>query len=310
MKRAKNKPLKALLLVVATAIAALATPASVAFANDIEYVVNNAPVTTYDIQRRMAFMRLQRRSASHKAAADEMINQTLRLQEMARLNIDVPESAVDDAYANFAGKNNISTSQLNQALAQAGVTTQHFKTFVRSQIGWSRVLQARFQANDKENEQDAVQRMLKQGGKKPSATEYMLQQVIFVIPNGEKGQILGRRQREARAMRDRFQNCDNTRQFAKGLIDVTVRDLGRVLEPALPSDWKGDITKLSPGQATPIRTTDRGVEFIGVCSSREVSDDRVATMVFESQKSDNEVAGKMTEKYMKELRDKAAIVER
>lgn len=311
MKRARHTPLRAaLILFLTVTMGAVAAPVSGAFANDIEYVVNNAPITSYDIERRMAFMRLQRRSASHKAAADEMIEQTLRLQEMARLNIDVPGAQVDDAYANFASNNKISTSQLDQALAQAGVTKDHFKTFIRSQIGWSKALQARFQSNNRSSEQDAVQRMLQQGGKKPSATEYLLQQVIFVIPQGKKSAILGKRRQEARAMRARFQNCANTREFAKGLLDVTVRDLGRVLAPALPPKWKDDITKLKPGQATPIRDTERGVEFIGVCSAREVSDDRVAAMVFDSEKSNDEAASEMTEKYMKELREKSTIIKR
>lgn len=300
----------ALMMLAAMVAGTLALSARQAYATDIEYVVNNVPITSYDIARRMAFMRLQRRSTSHEAAAQEMIDQTLRLQEMARLNIEVSDDEVDKAYANFARSNNISAARLDQALAQSGVTTKHFKTFIRSQIGWSRVLQARFKSQEQMSEQEAVQKMLSQGGKKPSATEYMLQQVIFVIPEGKKGRLLAKRQREARAMRDRFQNCSNTREFAKGLLDVTVRDLGRVLEPALPPDWKDQIVKLSPGQTTPIRTTNRGVEFIGVCSAREVSDDRVATMVFESERSNDKVAKELTDKYMKELRDKAAIIKR
>src|SRR5690606_38648170 len=88
------------------------------------------------------------------------------------------------------------------------------------------------------SEQDAVQRMLQDGGDKPSATEYMLQQVIFVIPAAERGSKLGTRKREAEAMRQRFNGCATTKEFAKGLIDVTVRDLGRVLEPELPPDWE------------------------------------------------------------------------
>ena len=54
----------------------------------------------------------------------------------------------------------------------------------------------------------------------------MLQQVIFVVPAEERGNI-GKRKREAEAMRARFTGCERTREFAKGLIDVTVRDLGR-----------------------------------------------------------------------------------
>ena len=52
-------------------------------------------------------------------------------------------------------------------------------------------------------EQDAVQRMLQQGGEKPTATEYMLQQVIFVVPASERKASLAKRKREAEAMRAR-----------------------------------------------------------------------------------------------------------
>ena len=76
-------------------------------------------------------------------------------------------------------------------------------------------------------------------------------------------------------------------QFAKGLIDVTVRDLGRKLAPELPPDWAEQIKKTKVGGATPVRETARGVEFIGVCSAREVSDDRVAKMVFQTEGTDS-----------------------
>ena len=42
-------------------------------------------------------------------------------------------------------------------------------------------------------------------------------------------------------MRARFAGCQSTREFAKGLIDVTVRDLGRKLAPELPPDWAEQI---------------------------------------------------------------------
>ena len=159
------------------------------------------------------------------------------------------------------------------------------------------------------SEQDAVKRMLGQGGTKPTATEYMLQQVIFVVPQGERNKI-GQRKREAEAMRQRFQSCATTREFAKGLIDVTVRDLGRILAPELPPEWAPSIKETKPGAATPARETDKGVEFIGVCSAREVSDDRVAQMVFSTEGGDDARAGELSKKYLAELREHAKIQER
>lgn len=295
---------------VALFVAAGALPGaglSSAIASEIKVVVNNIPVTSYDIQRRAAFLRLQRQSPAR--AKEDMIDQALRRLEMQRLNIRVPDQAVEDAYKRFASQNKLSPSQLDQILAQTGVTKQHFQEFIRTQMGWSQALQARFRAEGRMSEQDVVRRMLQQGGEKPSATEYMLQQVIFVVPQSERGKMAARK-REAEAMRQRFSGCERTRDFVKGLIDVTVRDLGRVLQPELPPDWKEHIEAIGPGEATIVRQTERGYEFIGICSAREVSDDRVAQMVFQAEGQPDEKADEFSKKYLAELREKARIVER
>ena len=112
-------------------------------------------------------------------------------------------------------------------------------------------------------------------------------------------------------MRPRFTGCETTREFAKGLIDVTVRDLARVLAPQLPPEWAEQIKNTKPGSATAVRETERGIEFIGICSSREVSDDRVAQMVFsERRQGDDKKADELSKKYVDELQEKGRIVER
>ena len=300
----------AVLMSVPAVPAIFAVPAS---ASEIKYIVNDVPVTSYDIQRRAAFLRLQRRSGNlNSMAAEQMVEQTLRIAEIKRLNIRITDQAVDDAYARFAKSNKMSAQQLDGIMAQSGVTKAHFKEYIRTQMGWSQALSARHRADQGGSQQKAVRDMLMKGGEKPSATEYMLQQVIFVVPKAERSAILGKRKREAEAMRGRFNGCDSTRQFAKGLIDVTVRDLGRVLAPELPSEWADQIKSTKPGGATSVRETDRGVEFIGICSAREVSDDRVAQLMLRSESSSDgdKAAEELDKKYMAELREQARIVKR
>jgi peptidyl-prolyl cis-trans isomerase SurA len=306
-------------LVVALGLAAgVAIPAAAIFsvtnaasASELKYVVNGVPVTSYDIARREALLRLQRKSGNiRQKATDEMIDQALRNSELKRLRIEVSDQEVDAAFERFSKANKLSAAQMSNILSQAGVTAAHFKDFIRSQIGWSRALRAKYQTSGRVSEQEAVQRMLENGGEKPTATEYMLQQVIFVVPEKERGSQMAKREREANALRSRFRGCDTTREFAKGLLDVTVRDLGRVLEPELPPDWAKQIKTTKPGNATSIRKTQRGVEFIGVCSAREVSDDRVAQMVFNNEEKPDKGAEELSDEYMKELREKAQISKR
>ncbi|MDI6026397.1 peptidylprolyl isomerase [Corticibacterium sp. UT-5YL-CI-8] len=301
-----------LALLVATVSLPVIMAPQPAVASEIKYIVNDVPITSYDIQRRAAFLKLQKRKGN---AGEDMIEQTIKLAEMKRLNVRITDQQVADAYARFAASNKLKPAQMDQILAQAGVTSSHFKEFIRTQMGWNQALSRRFrsEAGGGMTEQDVVRKMLENGGNKPTATEYMLQQVIFVVPAAQRGAILAKRKREAEAMRGRFNGCESTRQFAQGLIDVTVRDLGRVIAPQLPPEWADQIKKTKTGGATTVRETDRGVEFIGICSAREVSDDKVAQLVFQNEGTGaggDKQAEELSKKYLAELRTKARVVQR
>lgn len=308
--------IKAALILMATA---LAVPAPMSFggafsiyaqASDIKITVNKVPITSLDISHRVAFLKLQRKKGNLNAlATDELIDEVLKRSEMRRVGITIPDKAVNDAFANFAKNNKLKPAQLEDILNKSGVTSKHFKDYIRIQMGWGQAVGARFRATGPMSEQDAVRKMLEKGGTKPSATEYLLQQVIFVVPAAKRGQIMGQRKKEATAMRARFTGCETTRQFATGLKDVTVRELGRFLAPELPPEWADMIKKTQAGGATGIRETEKGVEFIGVCRAKEVSDDKAAALSLRA--GGNDKAGEaLDKKYLQELRDKANIVRR
>ena len=107
-------------------------------------------------------------------------------------------------------------------------------------------------------------------------------------------------------------NCGNTRDQIKGLRDVSIRELGRILEPELPPVWKDEVINTKAGTMTRAKETEKGVELLAVCSVRNVSDDRAAEIVtkskeFSSLSSKGDAAG---EKFLTEIRSKATIVYR
>ena len=69
------------------------------------------------------------------------------------------------------------------------------------------------------------------------------------------------------------------------------------------------IKSAKTGGATTVRETDKGVEFIGICRAREVSDDRVAQMIFSQEgQASNQDSDGASKSYTDELRAKAKIV--
>ena len=279
-------------------------------ASDIRLTVNGQAITSFDIQKRTAFLKIQGIKGGEKVATDEMVDQAIKMQAGAQAGIRVNQAEVDAAFARFASSNKMNPKQMGDVLNQVGVTPKHFKDYIRAQMVWGQVqqLQQRATGGGAVSMQDIVAKMLQSGGTKPTSTEYILQQVIFVVPAAERGKKLGQRKKEAESMRARFQSCDSTFDFAKGLIDVTVRDLGRILEAELPGDWKDQIIATKAGGATPVRTTDRGAEFIAVCRSRAVSDDKVAELQFRIDAVKG--GSKEEDAALDALRKKAQIVKR
>ncbi|MBC8717758.1 MULTISPECIES: peptidylprolyl isomerase [Brucella/Ochrobactrum group] len=298
-------------------VASLSPALAASNSAEAKIIVSGNAITNGDIQRRANFLKLQRKGGNlNQTARQELTDEMLKRIEMKTRGINISDKEVDEAYAGFATRNNMSVAQLNQIMNQAGITPDHFKKYIMVQMGWGRLVSARFRATGMVSEQDAVQRMLKDGGKKPVATEYQLQQVIFVVPNAKRSPaLLAKRRQEANALRGRIQSCDTTRQLTKGMIDVTVRDLGRIIEQQLPGEWAKDVKSTSVNRATAPRDTEKGVEILTVCGTRKVSDDRVAQLVFSMEGADSPAgqekkADELNKKYLGELREKATIVNR
>lgn len=290
-------------------LAPVAMP-TVASAAQVRTVVNGEPITNTDIQRRAAFIRLQQRRGNvQQMAHDEMVEQALRKQEMKRLRIEISEKQAEDAFTNFARSNGMSSAQMASILGEAGVTKSHFVEYIKVQMGWGQAIGRRQRGLGDNTISDAVRQIFKQGGAKATATEYVLEQVIFVVPERDRRALLAKRKREAQQLRSRYTGCQTSRELVRGMIDVTVRPLGRVLEPELPPEWSKTVKATSAGGATAVQETPRGVEFLGVCSTRVVNDDRVTELqVMQEQMQSGNAAEELNKKYIAELRAKARIV--
>ncbi|WP_317993051.1 peptidylprolyl isomerase [Bartonella gliris] len=278
----------------------------------IVVTVNGNPITNYDIQRRIAFLKLQQKQGNLFAQAkNELINEVLKNTEVKRRNIEVSDNEVESAFENFATQNNMTIDQLNHILMQNDITVQHFKDYIRGQIGWGRLVNARYQAETGMiTEQEAVRRILKNGGVKPSTNEYTLQRIIFVIPAHRRSEIFERRQREANNFRAHFRGCANAQKQARGILDVTISNLGKFLEPQLPREWEQAIRATPVGKMTKLQETSHGIEALAVCKITRVSDDYVARLIFSIQDNKQKSPQKLeslSKKYLEELRRVARI---
>ncbi|UVD58008.1 peptidylprolyl isomerase [Rhizobium sp. Pop5] len=284
--------------------------------SEVKAVVNGTAITSGDVAKRQAFLRLQHTKADAKAAEEQLIDEALKRQEIARVRMSVSQQDVDASFARFSNGNKLSVEQMSQILDRAGVGVDHFKAFIAVQMSWPRLVNARYGSASHMSNYDLVSRMMQNNKEKPVTTEYMLQQIIFVVPEAKRAAITGKRKSEAEASRSKFPGCDQAKVFAATMRDVSVRDLGRMLAPEIPADWK-PLVEQAKGTTTGTRVTEKGVEYLAICSQRQVSDDQAAEMVFRQEDLDKSKADKSgppenenSKKYLDELRKKAQIAYR
>ena len=153
---------------------------------------------------------------------------------------------------------------------------------------------------------DITEALFAESSDSTKTTEFVLQQVIFVVPAGSSGGFANQRRREAEAFRSRFPGCDRSVEMAKGLNGVVVKSLGRRTSSQLGGKEGDEIKQTAEGRTTRPAKTDLGYELIAVCSKKELSSDAAARTQVENRllAEQNKELGK---EYLAELKKKAVI---
>jgi peptidyl-prolyl cis-trans isomerase SurA len=295
-------------------LAALAVPQThvPAHAEQIAATVNTIVITSGDVAKRVGLLRLRGVKGNlQQVAKQELVDEVLMRQEVIRTGTSVSTDDVDAAFARFAAGNKMTAAQLTQILQRAGVGAEHFKAYIGVSMSWPRTVGARFgggTGNRMTNDQ-FIAKLKENNGQKPTVTEYVIQQVIFVVPE-KKQATAGKRKGEAEAARKSFPGCKDAKIFAAGFKDVSVRQQQRVLETQFPEPMRKEMASLSAGGTTKVTMGQFGPEFYGVCQKRQVSDDLAAQVTYETQDikaAEKEAENPNSKKYLEELRKQNEI---
>ena len=275
----------------------------------IRAVVNKVPITSNDVNRRAAFLKLRRVKGNLKnKALDELVEEQIKMQEARRLRVVVGDQEVDEAYRNFAKGNKIPMKAFERILRQSGATPRGFKSYIRAQMSWQRAVMARYgrEARAKARPKSFTDSLQLNAKNATDTVRYTLQQVVFVVPKKRGEAAKSKRMKEAKRFATVFPGCDGAKAFARGLRDVAVIDKGRMLETELPGEWKKDIRATNVGKTTRPRATAKGVEMIAVCDRQAARgiDKGLNNEAFTKQ------APELAKKYYAELKKKAKIVRR
>jgi peptidyl-prolyl cis-trans isomerase SurA len=275
--------------------------------SSIPILVNDVPITAYDISQRLKLMRLGGAKATQQLAVDELINETLQMIEAERRGVTVPEAQVNGAFGSIASRVKMSPAQFTQALRSQGVDASSLKKRLKAQIAWQQLVQRRTALKASVKREDVTAALLEKGDPQAmTIREFTLQQIVFVVPKGSSAGLFSQRKREAEAFRQRFPGCERSLDEAKKLHGVVVKDIGRRDSSQLTGPEGEAIQKVAPGKTAPAVQTAQGIEIIAVCATRDIQSASAARADVENSLYLQQAEG-LGKDYLKELRDRAII---
>jgi len=246
----------------------------------IVVLVNDAPISAYDIEQRERFLAVTTREkpspALKKKATDMLIDERLKMQQGKKLGITADPSDVTTVLESMGKKNNMAIEGLTSALAQMGVNIKTLRDQVKTQIVWRSVVQRKFRQDvligDAEIDEALGSEANEEGGSAPKPAMLQLRQVKFALASGSDN-VVARRLAEAEALRARFSSCANVIELTKGISGASVGSLQDQSISALAQPARTLVMHAKVGQMTPPVISASAVELYAVCGKRAAQDD-------------------------------------
>lgn len=286
----------------------LAVPAT-AHAQQVVAFVNGEPITTLDVEYRAKFIQLStKKPPARREVLDSLIDEILEINEAKRFGIDVPDSEVDNAYANMATRMGLDAQKLTQVLVSNGTSADTLKRRLRAQLAWTTLVRGRYKVSleVRDTDVEAQLQLHKTDEKDDVGYEYVMNPVVFIVPRGSPDTAFETRKHEAEALRARFQNCTDGIPFARALREVAVRDQVSKFSADLPQQLRAILDSTAVGHLTPPETTAEGIQMFALCTKKETKSDTPERREIRDQMFQQKF-GVKAKHYLEDLRRQAMI---
>jgi peptidyl-prolyl cis-trans isomerase SurA len=278
----------------------------------IVVLVNDEPISAYDVDQRERFLTITTHKAPspalRKQAIDMLIDERLQLQEGKEMKIFPDESEVNQVLDSMATKNNLTAAKLTEALAHLGVNINTLKDRIRAELVWQDVIRQKFAPTVAIGQAD-IDKALAAADTANLAqqTTVDVKKVRFILPSHASQAAIAERISQADLFQTRFRSCDSVAIMAKDFSGTSISELttkaSNIPQPARTMVMNGDA-----GQMTAPSISGSSVDLYAICSKETAKDAPERTMA-ERQLMNKDLAVK-AEQLLRDLRQDAYIEHR
>ncbi|MEO1539762.1 MAG: peptidylprolyl isomerase [Pseudomonadota bacterium] len=236
-------------------------------------VVNDTVVTYYEVDQRTRLLRAlgNRSAAVDTVVRDALIEEALMMQEASRRGINLPDANVEEAIERFAEGRGLSVAQLRRNMAREGAEDETLEDLVRARFSWRDAMQARFNSRAAPSDDD-VDEAIVLATTEPEREVLLAEIAIPIAERGpEETVALIRRLFAELAGGGDFRAAART--YGRTAAASNDGIVGWVRPATLPSNMRGQVEVLAPGEiSAPIPIT-RGVTILSIYDERFVPSD-------------------------------------
>ncbi len=255
------------LISVAIAIA-ITTQSAHAGPFSVVRLVNDTPITQYEVSQRKKLLQALGAGGDVDALAMQQLTEDrLKQQAADAVGMTLQDEAMDEAITSFASQRQTTPAALRQQTQSAGVAPESLDEFVRTGVMWRDLVNIRFRGRATPSQAD-LENILNYAASAQQESVFIRE---IAIPFAERG-VEGAKQLADQIIRD-VRNGANFAEMARQYSRTPTAPQGGAVgwTPAnrLPPLFAGQILPLSPGDVTGPIEVPAGIIVIQLADIRE-----------------------------------------
>jgi peptidyl-prolyl cis-trans isomerase SurA len=310
---------------------AFSGPPALAQEQAVIATVNDLPVTSYDVEQRIRWLKMlganSEGNGARKVAANEVIDELVTIFYAKKGKADATDAEIKKQTSKIASSLKTDDEGFAAKLKANNVSEATVWRYVNAQISFSRILRGKFKVkNDVVADKAEVDRKyneIKSKANKRVAeimndprmrpiSVYALMEIGFPLEASDGPELLQARAIEAQQFLKKFKGCKSARGAASGIFNVKIGKIVEADGAKLPKPMKSALDKNGVGRALGPMRSKSGIQLLALCSKRTITPPKpkfdLPTRDQIERSVTNQKFAAVEAKYMKELR-KSAIIE-
>jgi len=252
------------------------------------------------------------RAAALRRAFDVLVAEKLLAAQAQALQLEVAEGQIDAAVQDIKTRNHFDDAQLDQALAEQGLTRAEFRAQVRRELETYQVLQHKVRGRVKLSDDDVRNFYLTHpqefGGEEEVRARHILLPIAEGATKAEEEKARAQGEKVLRRLQAGEDFGKVAREVSKGPSAKDGGELGWLRRGTIQKQLEDAAFALAPGQVSPLVRFGAGLHVLevqerrtGGAKSFEESADEIRARLYEEQ------VGTYRQQYIEELKKDALI---